>query len=252
MSRYFQTLKKLQQQRGEELSEVASLSIESSSPDVGAAKNWVPETPEEVFPELPLAHREAAWGDMIEALRSQSQSSQTTFVVAGVSDVESTRRIVAGLLRQADRRGISVRAAQLTISQVGRILRMQPFTAERAREVRVSPDDRANSSSSHVPEDLELSGHDIQGRLQDWLRSSASETDLLIIEAPGVLSSTDTLLLAKACDGLALVVEPLVTDRKALKAAVDRARSSDCRIMGLVVSGHREWLPRWLRRLLPD
>ena len=243
MSRYFQTLKKLQQERGEEPSEMASLTMEPSLPDAGAAKIWAPESPEEVFPELPLAHREAAWSDMIEALRSQSQSSQTTLVVAGVSEVESTRRIVAGLLRQADRRGLLVRAAQLTISRVGRVLRVLPPEAETGR---------ASSTSSPVPEDFELSGHDIQRQLQEWLRSSLSGSDLLVIEAPGVLSSTDTLLLAKACDGLALVVEPLVTDRKALKAAVDRARTSDCRIMGLVVSGHREWLPRWLRRLLPD
>lgn len=251
MSRYFQTLKKLQQQRDEEKPPAFTPIREPSPPPEPPAPKWDPETPEEVFPELPLAHREAAWSHMLESLRAQSQSTQPIIVVAGVSDVESTRRLVTGLARQAERRGVSARVARLTRSREGSLLRLvhgvsgEYDSPMKNGEVSVNPD------SAPSVRGFELSGSQIDSRLAEWLRSSASGSDLLVIEAPGVLSSADTVLLAKACDGLALVVEPLITNRTALKNAAGRAQASGCTIIGLIVSGHREWLPRWLQRLLP-
>ena len=252
MSRYFQTLKKLQQQRNEDSPPAFTPLRETPPPPEPPAPKWEPEkTPEEVFPELPLAHREAAWSHMLESLRAQSQSTQPVIVVAGVSDVESTRRLVTGLARQAERRGVSARVARLTRSQEGSLLRLvhgvsgEYDSPMKTGEVSVSPD------SPPSVRGFELSGSQIDSRLAEWLRVSTSGSDLLVIEAPGVLSSADTVLLAKACDGLALVVEPLITDRTALKNAVSRAQASGCTIIGLIVSGHREWLPRWLKRLMP-
>ncbi len=72
---------------------------------------------------------------------------------------------------------------------------------------------------------------------------------LTIIQAPPLLHSVDAALVARACNGLVLVVEPLHTAREMLRTAVERARTADCRILGLAISGAREWLPRWLRRL---
>ncbi len=126
MSRYFQTLKKLQQQQAEEASNSSSPAAAPAPHTPEPAPKWGPESPEQVFPELPLAHREAAWNHMLESLRSQSQTAQPILVVAGVSDVESTRRLVAGLRRQAQQRGISVLAARLTQSREGRVLSFLP------------------------------------------------------------------------------------------------------------------------------
>ena len=253
MSRYFQTLKKLQQQRGEETPNSSPPAAEPSPPPISApAPKWQPEAPEEVFPELPLAHRDAAWSHMLESLRAESQSSQPIFVVAGVSDVESTRRLVTGLCRQAANRGVSVRAASLTQSQEGRLLSLVSGGFDE-NSLSWGPDEAIMSSTGPPAiRGFELSGSQIDQNLAEWLNVSSSGSDLLLIEAPGVLSSADTVLLAKTCDGLALVVEPLITDRTALKAAVSRAKTSGCRVVGLIVSGHRAWIPRWLQRLLPE
>jgi len=246
MSRYFQTLKKLQQQQVEEASNSSSSAVAPAPHTPEPAPKWEPESPEQVFPELPLAYREAAWNHMLESLRSEVQSAQPALVVAGVSEVESTRRLFDGLRRQAKQRGISIRLAQLTQSQDGRILRLLPEVPDSARDPENTP------PGPLAVQDFAFSGHQMKQELADWIRSSSSGTDLLVIETPGVLGSADTILVAKACDGLAIVVEPSITDRKALVTAVKRAQASDCTIVGLIISGHREWLPRWLRKLLPD
>jgi len=248
MSRYFQTLKKLQQQQAEEASNSSSSAAAPAPYTSNPAPKWGPESPEQVFPELPLAYREAAWNHMLESLRSQSQTARPILVVAGVSDVESTRSLIIGLMRQAARKGVIVQVARLTQSQHGRVLSFLPGVSD-------EQDSAWHGNGAADPPSVggfDLSVAQTDQKLAEWLRSSSSGADMVVIEAPGILSSADTLLLAKACDGLALVVEPLVTDRSALKAAVKRAQASGCKVVGLVVNGHRNWLPRWLVRLLPD
>lgn len=252
MSRYFQTLKKLQQRRSDEIPEGPAPALKPAA-DSAREREWPAADPAEVFPELPLAGREAAWSDMIESLRAQAHSTRPSVVVAGVTDAESTRRLVHGLTKQARLRGITVQIARLTASASGRHLSLTTeLEASRSRTDRADVEGGAAALGSRRPESLDLSRLEDGLGLAQWLQSVSAEADLLVIEAPGVLSSADTLLLAKASDGLAIVVEPLITDRKALKAAVNRAQASGCRLVGLIVSGHREWLPRWLRRLLPE
>lgn len=252
MSRYFQTLKKLQQQRDEDTPTHSTLAAQPLPQASAPLPKWEPESPDQVFPELPLAHREAAWNHMLESLRSQSQSAQPILVVAGVSDVESTRRLVAGLRRQAQQRGISVLAARLTQSREGRILSFLPPAPDEADSPWQGNGAEENQAELPSVKGFDLSVANTDQKLAEWLRASSTGSDMVVIEAPGILSSADTLLLSKACDGLALVVEPLVTDRSALKAAVTRAQASGCKVAGLIVNGHRNWLPRWLRRLLSD
>ena len=252
MSRYFQTLKKLQQQQPEEASNSSSSAAEPAPYTPEPAPKWESESPEQVFPELPLAYREAAWNHMLESLRSQSQTARPILVVAGVSDVESTRRLIIGLMRQAARKGVIVQVARLTQSQHGRVLSFLPGVSDEQDSAW-----HGNGAAEGATDPPSVGGFDLSvaqtdQKLAEWLRSSSSGADMVVIEAPGILSSADTLLLAKACDGLALVVEPMVTDRSALKAAVKRAQASGCKVVGLIVSNHREWIPPWLRRLLPD
>ncbi len=252
MSRYFQTLKKLQQQQAEEASNSSSPAAAPAPYTSEPAPKWGPESPEQVFPELPLAYREAAWNHMLESLRSQSQTAQPILVVAGVSDVESTRSLIIGLMRQAARKGVTVQVARLTQSQHGRVLSFLPGVSDGQDSAW-----QGNGAAEGAADPPSVGGFDLSvaqtdQKLAEWLRSSSSGADMVVIEAPGILSSADTLLLAKACDGLALVIEPMVTDRSALKAAVKRAQASGCKVVGLIVNGHREWLPRWLVRLLPD
>lgn len=252
MSRYFQTLKKLQQQRDEEFREPLQRLQESPPSTEVPAPKWESETADEVFPELPLAYREAAWSHMLEALRAQTHSPQPILVVAGVSDIESTHRLVMGIRRQAASKGIHVRAARLSQSQQGRLLALLPDESDdRSSTPRAQNGTDALGGLSTV-RGFNFSGRQADQTLTDWLRASGAGSDMLLIEAPGVLTSADTLQLAKTCDGLAMVVEPMVTDRTALKSAVSRAQASGCTIVGLIVSDHRDWLPRWLRRLLPD
>ena len=252
MSRYFQTLKKLQQQRDEDTPTHSTTAAQPLPQASAPLPKWEPESPEQVFPELPLAHREAAWNHMLESLRSQSQSAQPILVVAGVSDVESTRRLVAGLRRQAQQRGISVLAARLTQSREGRILSFLPPAPDEADSPWQGNGAEENQAEPPSVKGFDLSVANTDQKLTEWLRASSTGSDMVVIEAPGILSSADTLLLSKACDGLALVVEPMVTDRSALKAAVTRAQASGCKVVGLIVNGHRNWLPRWLVRLMSD
>jgi hypothetical protein len=128
MSRYFQTLKKLQQQRDEETRNTPAPPAAPTQETSAPLPKWEADPPEQVFPELPLAHREAAWDHMLESLRAQSQNIQPILVVAGVSDIESTRRLVSGLRRQAARKGVTVQVARLTQSQEGRLIRFLPET----------------------------------------------------------------------------------------------------------------------------
>lgn len=88
--------------------------------------------------------------------------------------------------------------------------------------------------------------------LRATLRRSDDQHDLMLLHAPPLKNSLDAALLGKECNGLVLVVEPLVTTRRGLRNAVARVRSTGCPLLGLVVCGGKQWLPRWLRRFLPE
>jgi hypothetical protein len=83
-----------------------------------------------------------------------------------------------------------------------------------------------------------------------WTEHTGASVDFILVEAPSLDRTADAALLARACDGLVLVVESEVTPRESLRRAVRVAEVSGCRVLGLVVNEARRPLPDWLHRLL--
>jgi len=86
--------------------------------------------------------------------------------------------------------------------------------------------------------------------LSRWFEHPGGSVDFILVEAPPLDGAADAALLARACDGLVLVVESAVTPRDSLRRAIRIAEASGCRVLGLVVSEPRHTLPNWLRRLV--
>jgi len=137
-----------------------------------------------------------------------------TVVLAGVSGSEPVRAITTGLATHARQRGINVVLGDLVPAPGP--LRL----VERSGNEALRIDD--------LPPDV----------------------DLMVIQAPPLTESVEGALFANACDGLVIVAERAVTERASLKAAAERARKAGCNTLGVVVTGDKDKLPTWLRRLL--
>ncbi len=245
MSEYFRALNRLEKRR------VVSFRRDVGSPEEPAAGEPPVTAPSALDQAAATAVRapseRRACDALLDNLRALVSTSPVPAVVlAGASTVESVEPIVDGLLGQARQRRLRLLACELVVGTEHRFLRRLSFADERL----------AASSSGSVPvarlgdpDCLELVGSPEVEELNDWLGRHGAGHDLTIIQAPPLLDSVDAALVARACNGLVLVVEPLHTAREMLRTAVERAQTADCRILGLVISGAREWLPRWLRRL---
>jgi hypothetical protein len=89
------------------------------------------------------------------------------------------------------------------------------------------------------------------GGLSRWSEhTGGGGVDFILVEAPPLDRAADAALLARACDGLVLVVESDVTPRSSLRRAARLAEVSGCRVFGLVMSEGRRTLPDWLERFL--
>lgn len=88
----------------------------------------------------------------------------------------------------------------------------------------------------------------LAAEMEGWLRQH-QEADLVLIEAPPLLQSIDGALVARSCDGLILVAECGVTERRALQEAAQRARATGCALLGVIVTSRARPLPGWLERL---
>ena len=86
--------------------------------------------------------------------------------------------------------------------------------------------------------------------LSRWFEHPGGSIDFILVEAPPLDTAADAALLARAGDGLVLVVESAVTPRDSLRRAIRVAEASGCRILGLVMSEPHHPLPTWLSRLL--
>jgi Mrp family chromosome partitioning ATPase len=84
--------------------------------------------------------------------------------------------------------------------------------------------------------------------MDGWLAQHRG-ADLMLIEAPPLLHSIDGALVARACDGLILVAERGVTERRALQEAANRARAAGCTLLGVIVTSVQRPMPSWLERL---
>jgi hypothetical protein len=160
--------------------------------------------------------------DRLRAVQSSRATRRVVLTSAGPG--ESVRLLVEGLITRAASRG--VKALALTLDQSGG---KAVLTATMASEPLIL-DPSADATS----------------RLDAWLERIAPDANLALIEAP---ASGDAGLLARAGDGLVIVMHAGRTDRKALQAAAESARATGCRILGIVVQGSIDRLPAWLVRV---
>ncbi len=156
-----------------------------------------------------------------------------TLVFAGAAPSDSTHAITDGLARHAARHAMQVLVAQLT------------HTADGPMLVPLVPTDGAADTLA-----VDLDATATQGDLNAWIDRIAGASDLVLVEAPPLAESIDAALLACACDGLVIVADTEVTPRAALQVAAERAQIAGCRTLGVVMTGTKERLPSWMRRIL--
>ena len=82
------------------------------------------------------------------------------------------------------------------------------------------------------------------GLLADGLRAGS---DLVIIDLPGILASSDALLLTDVSDGIVFVVRAGSTPDAIVSEGLDLV--DQARVRGVVLNGATSSIPRWTRRL---
>ena len=73
-------------------------------------------------------------------------------------------------------------------------------------------------------------------KMKNILQQAAFQYDLVIIDTPPVNSSCDAYALSKYSDGLVMVTQPLYTDKKLLKQAVEELKRNKASILGFVIN----------------
>ncbi len=204
-----------------------------------------------------LLDAEAADGDghtpylkLFDNLRSRNGSESVSTLVlvgAGIDDTPTT--VTNGLATLARRRSLNVLVADIeegmsqpVLNPRNRGLRDQGPVAARAHTL-----DEARPYVSSIA--LNLRGGPIAADLACWLDAARDDHDLTIVQAPSLGASVDGALLARACDGLVIVIDPVHTTKDMLRRSVERAQTIGCRILGLVMKGTRSELPGWMTRV---
>lgn len=139
--------------------------------------------------------------------------------------------------------GLAARAEQLGMDVVRGELRGVP--SRQLMPARRTPQtDRAARHCLAVA----LRPDHLAAEMETWLGQHRG-ADLVLIEAPALLQSIDGALVARACDGLILIAERGVTERRALQDAANRARSTGCALLGVIMTSRERPMPTWLERL---
>ena len=75
--------------------------------------------------------------------------------------------------------------------------------------------------------------------MADTLRDLRERADIVLIDTPAVLATTEAAVLARACAGALLVTRHGRTRREDVAEAVDRLRTVRARVLGSVLNGER-------------
>ena len=185
---------------------------------------------------------------LLDRLRALSVTQRNPIVVvAAASGLESVRPLTYALVQQAFRRSLDVTVAEMAMDGGNRVL----------RECLKSTED-----SELMPQPVKIGPLDFNAAdprrdtasvtLDVWLAQASTRHDLLLIEGPPLSTSVDAALLARRCDGLILVAESERTPRDVLRSASERAQAAGCNVVGVVLTGSKDWLPRWISRLVRE
>jgi capsular exopolysaccharide synthesis family protein len=83
-------------------------------------------------------------------------------------------------------------------------------------------------------------------RLVDVMNALRRDNDFIVVDMAPVLPVADTRVLARALDGLVMVVRANVTPREVVSRAIEAI--GDDRVLGVVLNGTETSMPRWLQR----
>ena len=262
MSNYFQTLKRLEQEQSASRAAPVQLpvveQVKQPEPTEAAEPAATPRIQTIQAPQRVSADERTvgSFASLFDNLRALGNGAPVgSIAVAGVSSVESVERISSGLAGEICRHSLRVLVGELYRSVSQPVLRVRMASRDDRGEPRV----RAVGQSTHQNSvaaklaanslQLDLRGGPIPPELTDWLDTARAAHDVVIIEAPPLGISVDAAMLARACDGLLLVVEPRATSRDALVSSIERAQTVGCNILGIVMQGRPERMPTWLRRV---
>ncbi len=202
-----------------------------------------PRAPQTPAPVARTSDGRDAFVAIFDNLRASAHEHKlTSVVVAPVSASTAIVEVSKGLGSEAYRHNLQVAVAELTEDSGEVALKERARLVTQANAGRA--DERSISSVS-----FSLAGGPAPAELENWLAACASDNDLIIVEGPALETSIDSALVAKACDGLVLVVEPNVTTYEDLTAAVTKSKQAGCKVLGLVMNGTEE-LPTWVRHIL--
>jgi protein-tyrosine kinase len=84
--------------------------------------------------------------------------------------------------------------------------------------------------------------------LRDFLTAARSSYEVVILDLPPALASSDIMPLSGLTDGVLLVVRAGVTPVRLIERAA--ARLAEDKLRGVILTGQRSKIPNWIRRLL--
>ncbi|MFC7365201.1 MULTISPECIES: CpsD/CapB family tyrosine-protein kinase [Bhargavaea] len=113
------------------------------------------------------------------------------------------------------------------------VLTQQRLAGEVIRESEISPNLHIMTSGPIPPNPAELLG---SRSMTVLMNEMAQQYDLIVFDAPPVLSVTDAQLLANKVDGTLLVVNTGVTEKENIKKANDLLGNAKARILGAVMN----------------
>lgn len=96
----------------------------------------------------------------------------------------------------------------------------------------------------------ELAGNIVQGKFSSLMAEAKSQYDCILVDSSPVMSSTDTLSIAAAADGVFLIIQSLkVQSEVALKSKI-LLTNNECEICGVVLNRVLQVIPAWMYRLI--
>jgi hypothetical protein len=234
MSQYLRVLKRIEGERDASPANPATAKrLQPSKPDtqVGLRESTLPRGSMS-----PAAA--AAFATLFDNLRTVGNGAPIRqLVIAAAAASDSATTVVNGLAAHAESIGLEVVVAEMSYAAGRPVLRRRNAAGN---EPGVFAD----------PPPFELLDPDWQRDFADWFAKATPNADMVIIEGPPLVQSVDGALVGRACDGLVLVAELLVTPRDALRVAAERARAVGCRALGVVLTAGNDPVPQWLRRLV--
>jgi Mrp family chromosome partitioning ATPase len=260
MSNYFQTLKRLEREQAQEKADAGRprTRIEHVVPEIAAAPVEAPRAPEVIQQPAVVDERTVGgYSTLFDNLRALGNGAPVgTIVLAGASSAESVERVATGLAAEVARNDIRVLVAELYRAGGNPMLRVRmatPTEKSEAGRYGIASKRRAevavDAGELPKPIRLDLRGGPASDTVKQWLMEAHNRHEMVLIEAPPLGVSVDAAVIARACDGLVLVVESQTTPREALRDAIERADTVGCQILGIVMEGRPEWRPPWLRKL---